>query len=135
MYLPEKRADELVHAGEKIQDIVYNQTTFPEELDKRDWNPNSYKATVISDETVRTAYVANGNRRPRIVLGPCVRDDNVNVVFHEAAHAHLQHLKITGSVLENVRPVEALDDEFYKLMQNNLNYYISILIVFFHYFL
>lgn len=75
---------------------------------------------------MRTAYVANGNRRPRIVLGPCVRDDNVNVVFHEAAHAHLQHLKITGSVLENVRPVEALDDEFYKLMQNNLNYYLSV---------
>lgn len=63
-----------------------------------------------------------------LVLNPDALGENTILnVFHESAHLHLQniHSKQQNWLNEGVKAVGDFDDDFYKLMQRNLQYYID----------
>lgn len=106
------------------QEIVYEQSNIPQALEAQNKARYALQADVITDYSAGTAYAANGSEKPKIVLGKLMRDDNINVLFHEAAHAHLQHYKNLDG-MQDVMPTNWLDEDFHKLLQNNSDYYIS----------
>lgn len=106
--------------------ITINQTNYQQ----FGWDYKNYFSVGIDDEMAargEARRLLSGNNE-LIINSKRVADEGIHVSFHEAAHLHMQNGGIgqrEGMSKHGIRAVDMLDEDFYKLMEKNQDYYIS----------
>lgn len=112
----------LSHDANLIEKIVYEQSSYPEELEKLGYLREGLRADIKLDSSPFNAgSVSNAHRKPEIHISHRIGEDApLDAMFHESAHAHLQILKYgLKDKFATIKPRNEFDDDFVKLMVNN----------------
>lgn len=119
----------LYNATEVIERIVYEQTSYPEALEKLGYDKEKLRAKL---ETKKSSYRSGGASKTEGVPAIEVGENNkyadvpLDTIFHEAAHAHLQIFKYELiEELKKIKPVKDFDEDFINLLTNNQILYFS----------
>lgn len=115
--------DNMLKVANKVDKIVKENIDLPHERSSK---------VVISRTMSRGSGVERDIKStPTIILGLAHRDSMLEIMFHEAAHAHLQNSSIYQQVMlaRNNLPIEKyaeeLNKDFYNLMNYNECFYLS----------